>query len=82
MRPLRVTARAHYWTRKLQALGHTVKLMAPQFVKPYVKTNKHDAADAGAICEAGTFGELIHRLAKPMLPRTCFLALICRCNKR
>src|SRR3712207_1465625 len=45
---------AHYWARKLQALGHTVKLMAPQFVKPYVKTNKHDAADAEAICEAVT----------------------------
>jgi len=43
---------AHHWARKLQALGHTVKLMAPQFVKPYVKTNKHDAADAEAICEA------------------------------
>ena len=34
---------AHYWARKLQGLGHTVKLMAPQFVKPYVKANKHDA---------------------------------------
>lgn len=45
---------AHYWARKLQSLGHTVKLMAPQFVKPYVKTNKHDAADAEAICEAVT----------------------------
>ena len=43
---------AHYWARKLEQLGHTVKLMAPQFVKPYVKTNKHDAADAEAICEA------------------------------
>jgi transposase len=43
---------AHYWARKLQGFGHTVKLMAPQFVKPYVKTNKHDAADAEAICEA------------------------------
>ena len=43
---------AHYWARQLQALGHTVKLIAPQFVKPYVKTNKHDAADAEAICEA------------------------------
>lgn len=43
---------AHHWARKLQSLGHTVKLMAPQFVKPYVKTNKHDAADAEAICEA------------------------------
>ena len=43
---------AHYWARKLQELGHTVKLIAPQFVKPYVKTNKNDAADAEAICEA------------------------------
>jgi transposase len=45
---------AHYWARKLQGLGHTVRLMAPQFVKPYVKTNKNDAADAEAICEAVT----------------------------
>ena len=43
---------AHHWARKLQAFGHTVQLMAPQFVKPYVKTNKNDAADAEAICEA------------------------------
>jgi transposase len=43
---------AHYWARKLTALGHTVKLISPQFVKPYVKTNKNDAADAEAICEA------------------------------
>ena len=43
---------AHYWARKLQSYGHAVKLMAPQFVKPYVKTNKNDRADAEAICEA------------------------------
>lgn len=43
---------AHYWARKLGELGHTVRLMAPQFVKPYVKTNKNDARDAEAICEA------------------------------
>ena len=43
---------SHYWARKLNEFGHTVKLMAPQFVKPYVKTNKHDMADAEAICEA------------------------------
>lgn len=43
---------AHHWARKLQAMGHAVRLMAPQFVKPYVKTNKNDAADAEAICEA------------------------------
>ena len=45
-------ASAHYWGRRLLGLGHDVKLMAPQFVKPYVKTNKNDAADAEAICEA------------------------------
>ena len=45
---------AHYWARKLQGFGHTVKLMAPQFVKPYVKTNKNDAANTEAICEAVT----------------------------
>ena len=45
---------AHYWARKLSELGHTVKLMAPQFVKPYVKSNKNVAADAEAICEAVT----------------------------
>lgn len=43
---------AHFWARKLLALGHVVKLMAPQFVKPYVKGSKTDAADAEAICEA------------------------------
>lgn len=43
---------AHDWARKLSEFGHTVKLMAPQFVKPYVKTNKNDMADAEAICEA------------------------------
>ncbi|MDO9388429.1 MAG: IS110 family transposase, partial [Methylotenera sp.] len=45
---------AHHWARKLGEYGHTVKLMAPQFVKPYVKTNKNDMADAEAICEAVT----------------------------
>ncbi|MBU2764412.1 IS110 family transposase [Acidithiobacillus caldus] len=43
---------AHHWARKLESFGHTAKLMAPQFVKPYVKSNKNDAADAEAICEA------------------------------
>ncbi len=43
---------AHHWARQLQAQGFTVKLIAPQFVKPYVKSNKNDANDAEAICEA------------------------------
>jgi len=44
-------ASAHHWARTLQTFGHTVRLMAPQFVKPYVKSNKNDVADAEAICE-------------------------------
>ena len=43
---------AHYWARRFRGYGHTVKLIAPQFVKPYVKSNKNDPADAEAICEA------------------------------
>ena len=43
---------AHHWARELQSLGYTVKLIPPQFVKPYVKSNKNDANDAEAICEA------------------------------
>lgn len=42
----------HYWARLLQSFGHRVKLIPPQFVKPYVKRNKNDTADAEAICEA------------------------------
>jgi transposase len=43
---------AHHWARRLQEFGHTVRLISPQYVKPYVKTNKNDAVDAEAICEA------------------------------
>ena len=49
---MEVCGSAHHWARKLRSLGHDVRLMAPQFVKPYVKTNKNDVADAEAICEA------------------------------
>ena len=45
-------ASSHYWSRELQALGHTVRLMPPAYVKPYVKRQKNDMADAEAICEA------------------------------
>src|SRR6266699_4994466 len=45
---------AHYWGRRLQALGHTVKLMPPNYVKAYLKRSKNDANDAAAICEAVT----------------------------
>ena len=43
---------AHHWTRVFKTFDHTVHMMAPQFVKPYVKSNKNDAVDAEAICEA------------------------------
>ena len=48
----RLVASARYWARELQALGHEVRLIPPQYVRPFVKTNKNDAADAEAICEA------------------------------
>src|SRR5580704_15220891 len=47
-------ATSHYWARELARFGHTVKLMPPAYVKPYVKRGKNDAADAEAICEAVT----------------------------
>ena len=47
-------ASSHHWSRELKALGHTVRLMPPAYVKPYVKRQKNDAADAEAVCEAVT----------------------------
>ena len=47
-------ATSHYWSRELRRLGHTLRLMPPAYVKPYVKRQKNDAADAEAICEAVT----------------------------
>jgi len=47
-------ATAHHWSRELQAIGHSVRLMPPAYVKPYVKRHKNDATDAEAICEAVT----------------------------
>jgi transposase len=47
-------ASSHHWSRELRALGHTVRLMPPAYVKPYVKRHKNDVADAEAICEAVT----------------------------
>jgi transposase len=49
---LEACASAHYWAREIGALGHEVRLIPPQYVRPYVKTNKNDAADAEAIVEA------------------------------
>jgi transposase len=47
-------ASSHHWSRELQALGHTVRLMPPAYVKPYVKRHENDVTDAEAICEAVT----------------------------
>jgi transposase len=47
-------ASSHHWSRELPALGHTVRLMPPAYVKPYVKRQKNDATDAETICEAAT----------------------------
>ena len=49
---LEACASAHYWARELRALGHAVRLIPPQYVRPFVKTNKNDATDEEAICEA------------------------------
>jgi transposase len=51
---LEACATSHHWSRQLKTLGHTVRLMPPAYVKPYVKRQKNDAADAEAICEAVT----------------------------
>ena len=45
-------ASSHYWAREIKKMGHEVKIMAAQFIKPYVKSNKTDRNDAEAICEA------------------------------
>jgi transposase len=45
-------ASSHYWGREIAKLGHVVRLIAPDYVKPFVKRQKNDAADAEAICEA------------------------------
>lgn len=56
---------AHSWARQLSRFGHTVRLMAPQFVKPYVKSNKNDANAAEAICEA------VNRPTMRFVPTKC-----------
>ena len=57
---------AHFWSRELARLGHTVRMMAPAFVKPYLKSNKNDCNDAEAICEAVQRPSM--RFVQPKLP--------------
>jgi transposase len=59
-------ASSHHWSRELKALGHKVRLMPPAYVKPYVKRQKNDAADAEAICEAVTRANM--RFVEPKTP--------------
>ncbi len=73
-------ATSHHWAREIEALGHQVRLMPPRYVKPYVKRNKNDMADAEAICEAVTrptmrFVEIktADQQSVLMLHRTCHL---------
>jgi transposase len=51
---LEASGSAHYWARELMALGHEARIMPPAYVKPYIRRQKNDAADAAAICEAVT----------------------------
>ena len=64
-------ASSHYWSRELQACGHTVRLMPPAYVKPYVKRHKNDAADAEAICEAVTRANMRFVATKTAEQQSC-----------
>jgi transposase len=66
-------ASSHHWSRELQALGHTVRLMPPAYVKPYVKRQKNDAADAEAICEAVTRPNMRFVLTKTVEQQSCLV---------
>jgi hypothetical protein len=66
-------ASSHHWSRELQALGHTVRLMPAAYVKPYVKRQKNDAADAETICEAVTRTKKREQQSCLMLHRTRYL---------
>ena len=66
-------ASSHYWSRELQALGHTVRLMPPAYVKPYVKRQKNDSADAEAICEAVTRANMRFVARKTTEQQSCLM---------
>ena len=67
---------AHHWARELQARGYTVRLIPPQFVKPYVKSNKNDANDAEAICEAMSRPNMRFVAVKSVHSRTSRLPIV------
>ena len=64
---------SHHWSRELQAVGHTVRLMLPAYVKPYVKRHKNDAADAEAICEAVTRANMRFVATKTPEQQSCLM---------
>src|SRR3974390_3391756 len=66
-------ASSHHWSRELQALGHTVRLMPPAYVKPYVKRQKNDATDAEAICEAVTRPNMRFVPTKTVEQQSCLM---------
>jgi len=66
-------ASSHHWSRELKALGHTVRLMPPAYVKPYVKRQKNDAADAEAICEAVTRATMRFVATKTPEQQSCLM---------
>jgi transposase len=66
-------ASSHHWSRELQAIGHTVRLMPPAYVKPYVKRHKNDAADAEAICEAVTRANMRFVATKTLEQQSCLM---------
>jgi transposase len=66
-------ASSHHWSRELQALGHTVRLMPTAYVKPYVKRQKNDAADAEAICEAVTRANMRFVATKTLEQQSCLM---------
>ena len=66
-------ATSHHWSRELQAIGHTVRLMPPAYVKPYVKRQKNDAADAEAICGQGLQAKHAVRGTKTPEQQSCLM---------
>jgi transposase len=66
-------ATSHHWSRELQALGHTVRLMPPAYVRPYVKRQKNDATDAEAICEAVTRANMRFVETKTVEQQSCLV---------
>src|SRR5262245_60632690 len=69
-------ATSHHWSREIGALGHTVRLMPPAYVKPYVKRQKNDAADAEAICEAVTRANVRFVETKTPEQQACLVQLV------